>query len=149
MSILTVYDALQAVHRSTTGIKKASERMPASLNTDDLPFAHLRVGPGEWTRVSDWSQHFRTFEVTVFVKPVAQGTAVDDGLKVSGRLLQALGEKYLSDITLGGAVQHMGRGARYDPPTVDDDGVMVYEYAGTAYWGFTYRVTVKEQILSS
>lgn len=146
MTILTTWDALQAVHRSVAGIKKASEKMPASLNTDDLPFAHMRIDTGEWVRVSDYSQQFRTFVVTVFVKPVAQGK-LDDGLKVSARLLQALGEMYLSDITLGGAVQHMSRGAAHDPPTMEDSGVMVYTYAGVDYWGFEYRITVKEQIV--
>lgn len=146
MTVLTVWDALQGVHRTVVGIKRASERMPPKLNTDDLPFAHMKVSGGEWTRISDFSLHFRTYTVTVFVKPVAQGRPVDDGFKVSARLLQALGEKYLSDITLGGAVQHMGTGAKYDPPTMEDDGVMVYEYAGTDYWGFEYRITVKEQI---
>ena len=146
MSILTVYDALQAIHRSTTGIKKAAERLPDSFNTDDLPYAYLRVEAGEWTRVSDWSQHFTTFVTTVFVKPVGQGTR-DDGFKIAARLCQELGEKYLSDITLGGVVQHMGRGARYDPPTVEDGGIREIAYAGTAYWGFEYRITVKEQIV--
>ncbi|NIV32911.1 MAG: hypothetical protein GWN58_26745, partial [Anaerolineae bacterium] len=47
--------------------------MPAKLNTDDLPFAHMRIDTGEWTRVSDFSLQFRTYLVTVFVKPVAQG----------------------------------------------------------------------------
>ena len=148
MSILTVWDALQGIHRTVAGIRKASEKMPAKLNTDDLPFAHMRIDTGEWERVSDFSLQFRTFVVTVFVKPVAQGK-LDDGLKVSARLLQALGEVYLSDITLGGAVQHMGRGARWAPPTMEDSGVMVYTYAGTDYWGFEYRITVKEQILST
>jgi hypothetical protein len=146
MSILTVWDALQGIHRSVAGIRKASEVMPAKLNTDDLPFAHMRIDSGEWERVSDFSLQFRTYLVTVFVKPVAQGRPVDDGLKVSARLLQALGEEYLSDITLGGAVQHMGTGARWDPPTMEDSGVQVYTYAGTDYWGFEYRITVKEQI---
>jgi len=148
MSILTVYDALQGIHRNTTGIKKAGERLPESLNTDDLPYVYLWVESGEWERVSDFSLHFTTFVATTFVKPVGQGTK-DDGFKVAARLCQELGERYLSDITAGGAVQHMGRGARYSPPTVEDSGIREFTWGGTTYWGFEYRITVKEQILST
>lgn len=147
MTILTTFDALQAVNRSVAGIKSAAERLPDKLNTDDLPFAWVQVSTGEWTRVSDFSIQFRTFLVRVYVKPVAQGGPLDAGFKQAARLLQALGEAYLADITLGGAVQHMGRGARYDPPTMEDSGIIILELAGTEYWGFEYTVAVKEQIV--
>ena len=70
MSILTVFDALQATHRDVVGIKRASEQLPPKLNTDDLPFAWVQVADGEWTRVSDFSLHFRTYIVRVYVKPI-------------------------------------------------------------------------------
>ena len=149
MSILTVFDKLQATHRSVAGIKRSSERLPDKLNTDDLPFAWTQVSDGEWTRVSDFSLHFRTFTVRVYVKPIAQGGPLDAGFKQAARLIQALGEKYLSDITLGGVVQHMGTGARFDPPTMEDSGIVPLDFAGTTYWGFEYRITVKEQVISS
>ena len=147
MTILTTFDALQGINRSVAGIKRASERLPDKLNTDDLPFAWVQIGTGEWTRVSDFSLQFRTYIVRVYVKPIAQGGPLDAGFKQAGRLIQALGEKYLSDITLGGAVQHIGRGARYDPPTMEDSGIVPLEFAGTLYWGFEYTITAKEQIV--
>lgn len=146
MTIASVITAIQGVNVGITGIKTAPTTIPGKLNSSALPCALVFVGPGEPERVSDFSLHFRTFYVRVYVKPVAQDIKPDAGYKEAYELLQTVIETYLSDITLGGAVQHMGRGARYDPPTMDDSGVIAMDYAGTLYHGFEITIVTKEQI---
>ena len=104
------------------------------------------VGPGEPERVSDFSLHFRTFYIRVYVKPTALDAKPDAGYSESYVLLQRFVEEYLSDITFGGAVQHTGTGARFAPPTLDDSGIVVLNYQGTDYHGFEITIVTKEQI---
>ena len=146
MSISTVITAIQGVNSGITGITTAQTSIPGRLNTADLPMALVFVGPGEPERVSDFSLHFRTFYVRVYVKPIALDSKPDAGYSEAYTLLQRFVEEYLSDITLGGAVQHMGTGARYNPPTLEDSGIVVLNYAGTDYHGFEITIVTKEQI---
>ena len=146
MSISSVITAIQGVNETITGIRFAPTTIPGKLNTADLPMALCFVGPGEVTRVSDFTLHFRTFYVRVYVKPISLDVKPDAGYSEAYTLLQRFVEEYEDDITFGGAVQHTGRGARYDPPTFEDDGVQVLNYAGTDYHGFQIYVTTKEQI---
>ena len=146
MTIASVITAVQAINATITGVKSAPTTIPGKLNTADLPMALVFVGPGEPERVSDFSLHFRTFYVRCYVKPVTQDIKPDAGYSEAYTLLQRFIEEYLSDITLGGAVQHTGRGARYAPPTMEDSGIQAMEYAGTLYHGFEIVITTKEQI---
>ena len=146
MTISTVITAIQAVNIGITGVKTAPTTVPGKLNSVELPMALVFVGPGEPERVSDFGLHFRTFYVRFYVKPIAQDAKPDAGYREAYELLQTVIETYLSDITLGGAVQHIGRGARYDPPTLEDSGIVEMVYAGTSYHGFEIVVTTKEQI---
>lgn len=146
MSIRTVIAAIQGINDDISGVRSAPTAIPGKLNTADLPMALVFVGPGEVTRVADFSLHFRTFYVRVYVKPVSLDVKPDAGYSEAYDLLQSFIEEYESDITLGGVVQHMGRGARFDPPTFEDSGVQVLQYADTSYHGFEIVVTTKEQI---
>ena len=148
MTIATVITAIQTINRGITGIRTAPTTIPGKLNTADLPIMLVFVGPGEPERVSDFSLHFRTFWVRCYVKPVSLDAKPDAGYSEAYALLQRVIETYLSDITFGGAVQHAGRGARYDPPTFKDGGVQAMPYAGTLYHGFEIVVVTKEQIIS-
>ena len=98
------------------------------------------------TRVSDFTLHFRTFWVRCYVKPIVQDIKPDAGYSEAYTLLQRFIEEYEADITFGGAVEHTGRGARYEPPTFEDSGVQVLTYAGIDYHAFEIMVTTKEQI---
>jgi hypothetical protein len=146
MTIATQITAIQGVNAGITGIKTAPTTIPGKLNTADLPMMLCFVGPGEPERVSDFSLHFRTFYIRCYVKPITQDVYPDAGYSEAYGLLQSVIEEYLSDITFGGAVQHMGRGARYNPPTMEDNGIQVLNYAGTDYHGFEITITTKEQI---
>lgn len=147
MTIATVITAIQTINAGITGVKTAPVTIPGRLNSADLPMALVFVGPGAPERVSSFSIHFRTFYVRFYVKPISQDIKPDAGYSQAYGLLQTVLETYLSDITLGGAVQHIGRGARYNPPTLEDNGIQALEYAGTVYHGFEIVVTTKEQIV--
>ena len=146
MTITSTIEAIQEVNIGILGVASAPVTIPGKINSVALPMALVFVGPGEPERVSDFGLHFRTFYVRVFVKPVAQDIGPDAGYREAYTLLQRFIEEYLSDITLGGAVQHIGRGARYGPPTLEDSGIVEMVYAGTSYHGFEIVVTTKEQI---
>jgi hypothetical protein len=146
MTIATVITAVQGVNAGIAGITSAPTTIPGSLNTADLPMMLCFVGPGEPERVSDFSLHFRTFYIRCYVKPISRDIGPDAGYSEAYGLLQSVIEEYLSDITFGGAVQHTGTGARYDPPTMEDSGIQAMEYAGTLYHGFEIVITTKEQI---
>ena len=148
MTIATVIDAIQTINRDISGIRRAPTSIPGKLNTADLPMALVFVGPGEWERVSDFSLHFRTFWIRFYVKPISLDAKPDAGYSEAYGLLQTVVETYLSDITLGGNVQHLGRGARYDPPTGEDGGIQAMPYAGDLYHGFEIVAVTKEQIIS-
>lgn len=148
MTIATVIAAIQAVNEDITGIRSAPTTIPGKLNTADLPIMLVFVGPGEPERVSDFSLHFRTFWIRCYVKPIVLDAKPDAGYSQAYGLLQSVIEAYLSDITFGGVVEHAGTGARYNPPTLMDDGIEALSYAGTMYHGFQITITTKEQIVS-
>ena len=125
---------------------RAPTTIPGKINSAHCPIALVFVGPGEPERVSDFSLHFRTFYVRCYVKPIAQDVKPDAGYSQAYMMLQDFIEEYLSDITFGGAVEHAGTGARYAPPTMEDSGIVVLEYAGTQYHGFEITIVTKEQI---
>lgn len=146
MTISTVVAGIQAVNAGIAGVKTAPTTIPGDLHSSKLPCALVFVGPGEPERVSDFSLHFRTYYVRFYVKPIAQGRKPDEGYREAYELLQTVVEEYLSDITLGGVVQHTGRGARYDPPTFEDTGIVEMPYGDVMYHGFEIPLVVKEQI---
>src|SRR5512139_521591 len=147
MTIATVLAAIQTVNAGITGITSAPTAIPGKLNTADLPIMLVFVGPGRPERVSDFSLHFRTWHIRCYVKPISQDIKPDAGYSDAYTLLQRVIEEYLNDITFGGAVQHAGTGARFEPPTMEDNGIQTLEYAGTLYHGFEIVITTKEQIV--
>ena len=147
MTIATTIAAIQTVNATIAGVISTPTTIPGALQTALLPEVLVFVGSGRAERVSDFSLHFRTFYVRCYVKPISQDVKPDKGYSEAYALLQLFIEKYLSDITLGGAVQHMGTGARWDPPTMEDSGVVPLNYAGTNYHGFEFVITTKEQIV--
>lgn len=149
MSIASQIEAIQDVNAGIAGVKSAPTTIPGALHTANLPQALVFVGPGAPERVSDFSLHFRTFYVRIYVKPVGQDIKPDAGYSEAYVLLQRFIEEYLSDITFGGAVEHTGTGARYLPPTLEDSGVVELTYAGQNYHGFEITITTKEQIVAS
>jgi len=147
MTIASVITAIQAVNATITGVISTPTAIPGAIHSESLPMVLVFVGRGRPERVSDFSLHFRDYYIRCYVKPISQDVKPDAGYAQAYALLQLFVEKYLDDITLGGAVQHMGTGARYEPPTMEDSGIVVLEYAGVMYHGFEILITTKEQIV--
>ena len=145
MTIAAQITAIQTVNAGITGITSAPTTIPGSLNTADLPMMLVFVGPGRPEKDSgSLAIHFRDYYIRCYVKPVSQDIKPDAGYSLAYTLLQRVIDEYLSDITFGGAIAHMGTGSRYSPPTMEDGGIQAMEYAGTLYHGFEILITTKE-----
>jgi hypothetical protein len=117
--------------------------MPANLNTADLPLVAVWPGEATWQLAAmGLKRQERTYIVRVFVRPVAQDIpGPDPGYDDCVTLLEAFGQAYQDNLSLAGAVDNIS--------AVKDSGIsggaMELTWAGTAYWGFVYRVTVVEK----
>jgi hypothetical protein len=141
MSVNTVLEAFQAVHRAVGGVKRAPDpkALPRSLNDDDLPFVLCIPGPAEWNEQAvGYPRQNREIIVRVFVKPVMQGEDIGPALQVVTRLMQAFGAAYLADVTLGDEIDHLVQ-------PFSDGGLEALEYAGNLYHGFEFRVEATEK----
>lgn len=143
MSIATTVTKLQALHLTVSGIKSAPTTMPSSLNTAVMPIALTWPAESKWKlQALDLNRQDRTYLVRVYVQPVAQGLAgIDDGYQKCVTLLEAFGQKYLNDMSLGGAVDHIA--------SIADSGVIggSQELIGSKveYWGFVFTLTITEK----
>jgi len=141
MSVNTILEAFQAVHRAIDGVREAPDpkRMPRSLNDDQLPFVLCIPGEAEWNEQAiGYPRQNRTVVVRVFVKPVAEGEGYGPAVQVVTRLMQAFGQAYLADVTVGGKVDHIVQ-------PFSDSGMGALDYAGNLYHGFEFRVAVTEK----
>lgn len=141
MSVNNILDSFQAVHRAVAGVKRAPDLkdVPRSLNDDDLPFALCIPGPAEWNEQAvGLKRQNRTVIVRCFVKPVMQGENYGAAVQVCGRLMQAFADAYLTDVTIGGSVDHITQ-------PFSDSGLASLDYAGAPFHGFEFQVGVTEK----
>ncbi len=141
MSITTTVTALQTLHAGISGVKSAPTAMPSNLSTGALPIALVWPGPGEWSlQAMGLKRQERTYEVRVFVQPVAEGIAGPDaGYQACLSLLEAFGQAYQGDPSLSGSVDQIA--------ACRDDGVTAgaLTWGNVPYWGFVYHLTVVEK----
>jgi hypothetical protein len=143
MTVLATIAALQAKHLTISGVKSAPTAMPGNLDQVTLPVALIWPGEATWNmQAIDLKRQERTYIVRCYVQAVAQGIAgPDQGYQACVALLELFGRAYLSDISLGGAVDHVA--------ALRDSGVsgggFDLQWSGVPYWGFVYRVTVVEK----
>jgi hypothetical protein len=153
MTITTTLAAMQTLNRSVTGITTAPTSWPVSLNTAGLPLAITFADEGQTfgTFGSNISQ--RVYTITVYVMPSQQGLGIDEGIKASHVLLQAMIDAYRDSdnaLLVSGTYQASIRSGEDAPIT--DSGFQPYPYPPQApvyestplYFGFQLRVTVKE-----
>lgn len=143
MSITTMISALQTVHKTITGVTSAPTAMPSNLNTAVQPIVLVWPGEATWApQALGYDRQDRTYEVRCYVQPVGQDKAgPENGYAACITLLQRFGEKYLDDLTLGGVADHIA--------SMTDSGVLgggpEMTFAGVAYWGFVFRLTIVEK----
>jgi len=101
--------ALQILHAGINGVASAPTAMPSNLDQIDLPIALVWPGEATWTLHAIGLHHQdRTYIVRVFVAPVAQGVAgPDEGYQECMTLMEAFGQAYIDDPTLGDVVDHI------------------------------------------
>jgi len=138
MTVQATVAAFQALHRAIAGVTSAPAALPGSANETDLPLVITKPAEATWSQQAvGLKRQERAYLVYCLVAPVALGDAPDTGFQACLPLLQAFGEAYLNDLSLGGAVDHLGE--------VADGGVEVLTFAGVHYHGFIYRVTAVEK----
>jgi hypothetical protein len=142
MSAATIIAGLQTMHAGITGIKSAPTKRPASINTAELPMALVRPGACEWSiaALGQWTAT-RAYEVVVYVGPVAQGQGIDEVWQKALVLLDLFGLAYTAS-TLPGT---LGANVRSVVATSDTGLTGDVMFAGVAYQGFVFTVTVKEK----
>ena len=139
MSVTAIYEKLCSVNLGSSGILTAPTAIPTALNESELPCAITIPGPAEWNEHAvGFHRQVRTYIIRVYVKPVALGKGVDEGYQACLAPLNALGLKYLDDLSLGNTVDEIRQ-----PFT--DSGIQVLEYAGVAYHGFEFKLEVTEK----
>lgn len=144
MSTVTeIVAALQELHEDISGVASAPTEMPGNLDQVDLPVALV------WPEACAWDpqaiglkRQERTYVVRVFVQPVGQGImGPDAGYQDCMTLLEAFGQAYLDDLTLGNVVECISG--------IEDSGVsgggFELGWGNVPYWGFVFRVTIVEK----
>ncbi len=143
MTVSATITALQTVHAAITGIKSAPTVVPSNVDQVTLPAALVWPADAEWQmQAIGLKRQERTYIVRVYVQAVAQDVAGPNaGYQACVTLLELFGRAYLSDITLGGAVDQIS--------TLRDSGVsgggFELMWGQVPYWGFVYRVSVVEK----
>lgn len=138
MSVVAVVSAFQSLHRTIEGVKSAPDDLPASLSAVSLPCVLTVPRAASWAlQAIGLPRQTRTYDVMVYVGPVALGRTIDENFSHCLPLLQRFGESYLNNQTLSGAVERISE--------ISDGGVESLGFAGTSYWGFTYHVAVVEK----
>jgi len=143
MTVLATVAALQTLHRTITGVAEAPTAMPS--NPDQVRFPAVLVWPGEATwqlQAIGLKRQERTYIVRVYVEATAQNVAGPNaGYQAAVTLLELFGRAYLTDTTLGGAVDQIS--------ALRDSGVSGGSFellwGQVPYWGFVYRVSVVEK----
>ena len=139
MSIQSTYETIQTINAGVEGIRTAPTQMPTALNAADLPCALAIPGGAHWdSQAISLKRQDRSWTVRVYVLPIAQGAGVDEGYQATLPILQALGARYLGDLTLGGTVDHIDNLA--------DGGVRGdLTFGSVAYHGFEFTFSVTEK----
>ena len=149
MSVSATVTGIQTVNATISGITSAPTALPGSPTTASMPLVIVIPGPCEWEPASDgWGHQFRTYYVRFYVNPITQDVAADGGYQDCLTLIQAVGDKYLTDTTFGGVVNTVRLDDGLGPP-ITDGGVrsdMTWGPAGQPpfYWGFEFQIITKE-----
>lgn len=140
MTISAVVAALQTKHAAITGVTKAPTAMPDSLNTEDMPIVLVVPGEANWTGAAVGVREItRTYIVRCYILPVGQGEGVDQPFQQALGILDAMGQAYLDDQSLGLANTYVSENFADSGL----DGRLLF--AGTEYRGFEIRLGVTQK----
>jgi len=140
MTVAATITALQAANLAIAGINSAPDTFPSNTSQLKAPFALTFAGPATWNLAAiGLRRQERAYRVRCYVQEIAQGMAgPDTGYQATEALLEKFGQAYLTDPTLGGAVDTMN--------ALSDTGVQdSLMWAQAPWWGFEYTITVTEK----
>jgi len=140
-SFATVISAIQTVNAAITGVTSAPTTVPASLNTADLPCAITTVGSLRgYQQAVGMPRVDVTYEVRVYVAPVAQGEGVDEKYQDMLTLLKRFMDAYHTQQKAGGFFSDNVE--QFHEFSAD---AYPLTFADTLYHGFTIRLTVVQK----
>jgi hypothetical protein len=143
MTIATTYTKIVSLVSGTSGIGLCKEELTRQLSEADLPHAQVKVGPATWNEHAvGLYRQVRSYAITVYVRPVAEGVEPDEGYKACLTPLYNLGRTFVTNWTLDGEEDQIGEG---DRPTFDDGGVQVLNFGGIDYYGFAITLLLTEK----
>lgn len=143
MTVVATISNIQSIVAQSSGIVSAPTTYPTVLPDTQLPCAITVPGKAVWnTHALGLYRQERTYKVMVFVKPVAQGQGIDEGIQKVFPIMQALGYTVMTNSTLNGTVDHVGTA---DRTWLRDGGLVELKYAGNSYHGFEIEFEVIEK----
>lgn len=135
-TLTQIVTGMQTFHAAITGVRTAPAAMPSQISAALFPLAVTFPGEATWSeQATGMDRQDREMIVRCFVAPVSTGAGVDDGFQDCLTLMQAFGDAYLADMTLGGIVEHIS-----EIRDMGLDGRL--EWGGTLYRGFEFRLRV-------
>lgn len=160
MSISDTIAALQAINGdlidNANPAIHAPSAFPASLPSAHLPMALVWPREAEsYPAAHGLGRVNRNYLIMVFVKPIKQGSPINEGMQEAITILNSFIEQYTEaagdTLYVSGGTQVSLNASDTRPHT--DNGVQILQYPmdsanlGTTYWGFelTIRVTEKFQ----
>ncbi|GEM_PF-4416684 len=150
MTLASTLTKLQALNRGSSGIATAPTAYPTALNAADLPCALTLVGAGDCNEQAVGLKRTDTmYHIITYVKPVAHGVGIDEGVQVCLPILQAMINTYLDNPTLDGTIDHIGEQGEFSHSGIqsgDSDRRLIY--GGTSYHGFIVSLRITEKTSS-
>ena len=140
MSVATTYSALCSVVAGSSGIRTCRTSLPVNVNTAELPLAIVRPGPAQWNEhaLNQLNREERTYTISVYVMPLAQGQGLDEGYQACLAPLNALGQTLIDNPSLDNAVDQIVM-------PFEDGGVQALAFGGTDYHGFVMSLNIVEK----
>ena len=140
MSVDTVIPVLTAINAAITGVVRAYDTLPGSLNAADCPAMLIIPGPAEQEQITlQGMLEERIYTLLVYVKPIALdkfNEAYNDARAFFRRVQEAYGAaNRLNDLA-----------TVLDAHIVSDSGVQPLVYGQVQYAGIEFRLRVREMV---
>lgn len=151
MSVEATVTALQALHSTVTGVKRAPSLAdyPDAINTTDLPLVLTWPGKGQWLALNQgYRRQDRVYLVEVYLRPAGQGNGLGGAAQLGAQLLQRLGELYLAaeSVQLVNTPPYQAT-LKPDGAHIEDSGIgeTMLVYGKQTFYGFVVQVGVYEK----
>lgn len=144
MPVETVVPRLQTILAGITGVTKAYDRLPGTLNAADLPT--FLIMPGEATQkiktAGGWMEEERVYKLLLYVKPLSLDS-FNQAMNDVRPFFRRVQERFVAAWQLDALDSVMW--AHLD----SDSGVVPMVYGRAEYAGVEFRLRVKESYLAT